>query len=472
MHMRGLADTFGQRFESFLNEHDLVRPGDSVALAVSGGIDSMTMLRLFLGLRDTWHLQLSVVHVNHGLRGRESDDDEAFVRNASESVRIPFLSKSIDVGRYQEEHGLSKQEAARNLRYEAIEEMRLSLGARSVATAHQASDNAETVLLNALRGTGIRGLSGIPLRREQGSVIRPLLFADRDLIAVYASEHGVTFREDSSNASTAYLRNTLRHVVLPDLERLTQSNVLDSLNRVSAVMRSLQERVQREVADRFPAIVSREGNRMRVSLDGLLGEPAYVREEIILEAFRTLGIEPSSRKIHSCLDLATRPIGRYLHLASAWCVYHDRGALVFAEPLQTNGFFHDIQSGKEYSFQGFSFASHILDSLPDISHHPATTEFVDAEKLGERLVLRNWRHGDWFIPLGMDRKKKLSDFFTNRKLSLLEKQATPILESDGSIVWVCGLRLDHRFKVTAETRSVIQLDFSTSTDNKRWPIPS
>src|SRR3990172_4424380 len=451
---------FEERFEAFLNAGALAGPGSRIALAVSAGIDSIVMMHLFFGLSSSWNIGLSVVHVNHHLRGEEANEDEQFVRHAAADLGLPFFPLHVDVGSYQLAHRLSKQEAARELRYQAFEIGREEAGAEALATAHHADDNAETVLMNALRGAGIRGLSGIPLRRGKGSVIRPLLWATRQEIERYALLKRIQYREDSSNASTEYTRNALRRVILPSLESLSHSNVVESLNRVSSIMRSLQERVEAELQDRMPSIVAHEGARVTVSLDALLREPLYLQEELLLEIFRDLGIEPSSRKVMACLDLPNRSAGRFLQLASGWCLYRERDKLVFAEPLERETFEYAVEVGKEYSFSRFRFGSKEIGAVLPFTDHPGTIEYVDADKIGSYVILRTWKQGDWFLPLGMEKKKKLSDFFTNEKVSLLTKQSTPILESDGSIVWVCGLRLDPRFRITPQTKDVIKLEYS------------
>ncbi len=451
---------FARRFLDSLTEQRLVVPGIRIVLAVSGGVDSMAMMHLFHALGESWKLRLSVLHVNHHLRGAESDGDERFVREAAASLGLPVEVAHLDVASHQTIHGLSKQEAARDLRYQAFETARTGSGADAVATAHQADDNAETVLLNALRGSGIRGLSGIPLRREQGSVIRPLLWATKSEILEYAQAHAIRFREDSSNSSLAYTRNALRHVVLPGFETLTHLNAVESLNRVSAVMRSLRGRIEAEVRNRMPHVVSRNDEGMTVLLDALEREPLYLQEEIILEIFRLLDIEPSARKVRSCLDLCGRTTGHFVQLSARWCLFRDRNKLVFGRPLQKNEFAYKIEVGREYSFSQFRFGSERVGTIPNVTHHPGTVEYIDADTVSPRLVLRTWRKGDWFKPLGMNHRKKLSDFFANEKVSRQKKLTVPILESEGSIVWVCGLRLDQRFRITPSTKHAIKLEYS------------
>lgn len=450
--------TFLEKFERFVTDHALAKPGDPILLAVSGGIDSMVMLDAFSRIQSAWNLSLSVVHVNHQLRGEESDGDEEFVRETVHNRGWPFLSERVNVPDFQSEHRLSKQDAARTLRYEAFERARLETNSKSVATAHHADDNAETVLMNALRGAGVRGLSGIPIRRDSGFVIRPLLFAYRKEIESYAQECGIRYREDSSNSSLRYTRNLLRQSLLPYLNEELQTDSVRSLNRVSALMRSLGEKLAAETA-RISAEVLRVRDGMTsISIPALLRQPLILQEEVLLSVLRNHSIEPTTQKVQACLDLCGHPTGRSLDLSADWCILHDRGELLVHNRIAPSLFEREIEVGREYDFGAFRFSALPLDKIPGQLRHREGTEIVDADKLGH-LVLRTWKEGDWFMPLGMTGRKKLSDYFVNAKVPRIEKHSTPILESDGAIVWLCGHRLDRRFSISDSTKRALELRF-------------
>ncbi|MBI2618876.1 MAG: tRNA lysidine(34) synthetase TilS [Ignavibacteriales bacterium] len=458
--MKSFADTMVERFEAFVQAHSLIHAGEGVLLAVSGGIDSMVMLDIFRRISPRWGLVLTVAHLNHALRGEESDGDEWFVRATAGRLGVPFISERADVGAYQKSHGISKQEAARELRYAFFERTRVSAHAAVVATAHQADDNAETVLMNAVRGAGIRGLIGIPIRREGGSIIRPLLFARRTEIEQYAREQRIEFREDSSNRSLESTRNSIRHVILPSLNRDFHTDAIQSLNRISSLMRSLGEALDDALKEKLGDLVEEEGETTILRIPELKTQPLYLQEETAMYVFRRLGIEPSVAKVLSLLALCDQPTGHRLHLSGRWHALHDRDRLLVSPAHPGSAFEHEVQVGQEYSFPKFQFKSSRLDSVPRqfVSSHD--DEVVDGDLLGSKLALRTWRNGDWFIPFGMKEKKKLSDFFVNEKIPLNEKRSTPILESDGTIVWVCGLRLDNRFRITEKTTSAVRLRYS------------
>ena len=438
----------------------LVTPGNTIVLAVSGGIDSIIMLHLFAALRADWDFHLAVAHINHQLRGEESDGDEAFVRRAALSLEIPFFGKRVDTLGHAAATHLSKQEAARNLRYEFFEEVRQQRTADCVATAHQADDNAETVLMNALRGAGVRGLSGIPERREDGKIIRPLLFARRRDIEQYANDRKIEFRSDSSNESTKYWRNYVRQTIIPMLEASAGSDVIASLNTLSQLMHQLDLMISAEVrASMDDSAFIMDDGECSVAISLLQSKPPYLQEGMILEVFRKIGAEVESDKVHRVLGLCDLETGSVVQLSKTLHVFRDRDRLTFVRPGKTPNLHQVVLLGDSYSFSDFRFSLSAPVSRPASFGSDHRIEFVDATKLGDHLVLRSWRDGDWFIPLGMKTKKKVSDFFIDEKIPLMQKRGIPILESDGLVVWVCGKRLDDRFKITPETKSVVRIEF-------------
>lgn len=452
------------QFADFLRSARLVQPGSTVVLAVSGGVDSMVMLHLFADLCAEWGLQLAVAHVNHQLRGDESMGDETFVQERAHSLGIPFFSVRVDTVGYASSNRLSKQEAARQLRYDFFEKVRRQLNADCVATAHQADDNAETVMLNAMRGTGIRGLAGIPVRREPGAIIRPLLFARRSDIERYAQEHQIAFRLDSSNESVEYRRNYLRRKVIPVLESSSELDFVASLNRFSHLMRQLDQLISAEVEQSLAGVLSQnEQGEYSLIIAELRSKPGFVQEAMVLEVLRKLGAEVESGKVSRVLELCELTTGSQLQLSKSLHVYRDRDRIIFLKPRAEIPLHQVVELGGSYALPNFRFSLGLPLPRPSSFGSDRGVEFVDAGKLGDHLLLRSWQEGDWFIPLGMGAKKKISDYFIDEKIPLVQKRTVPIFESDGEIVWICGKRLDDRFKVTDETRRVVRLEFNSAT---------
>jgi tRNA(Ile)-lysidine synthase len=441
----------------FILRYRLTIPEQSVLLAVSGGIDSMVMLHVFSRLREQMNLRLSIIHVNHQLRGEESMGDEKFVKEMSDFYSIPFYCERIDVMSYAHEFGLSKQHAARHLRYECFERIRGQADADAVSTAHHADDNAETVLLNIMRGTGIHGLAGIPPKREPGCIIRPLLFATRKEIEAYAAEQGVKYRNDSSNRSLAYRRNELRHNILPALQK-RDPYIVQTLNSIAVIMQDVNEKMCR-IVDETIHTITRKDQQGRVTLNvkKLKLKPDFLWDEIFVELLNRMKIEPSEKKVSALHRLCTQPTGRLVELSGRCAASRDRNHIVFGITNDEQPNIRQVEFGKSYDYKNYLVSISTPEGVPSIYTGTHEVEYIDADQLGEQLILRPWHAGDWFIPLGMKTKKKLSDFFTDQKIPRYQKSLIPVLESDGIIVWICGKRLDDRFKLTDRTQTAIRL---------------
>jgi tRNA(Ile)-lysidine synthase len=452
-----------EKFKEYIQHHRLLTSEKSVLLAVSGGVDSMVMLHLFARLRERMNLRLSVLHVNHQLRGEESIEDEKFVMEMSDYYRIPFSCERIDVMSYSHELGLSKQLAARILRYECFERVRLKIDAGAVATAHHANDNAETVLLNIIRGTGIHGLAGIPPKREPGCIIRPLLFATREEIEAYAAEQGVKYRNDSSNRSLAYRRNELRHNVLPVMQK-RHADIVRTLNHIADTMQDVNKKM-RTVIDKTMHAVTRKDSQGRLILNikkmKLL--PEFLWDELFVEILNRMALEPTEKKVVALHRLCTQPTGRNVELSGNSMACRDRDHIVFKFAADEQPNSRHVVFGKSYDYKNYLVSISTPENVPAAYTGTNEVEYIDAERLGKQLVLRPWHTGDWFIPLGMKTKKKLSDYFTDQKVPRYQKSSIPVLESDGTIVWICGRRLDDRFKLTDKTQTAIRLTCHSST---------
>lgn len=433
-----------REFTKYIAENDLFKPHNRVLLAVSGGIDSMVMSHLFLRLGN----ETGIAHCNFSLRNDESDKDEMLVWRYAEEHNIPFYSIRFQTKVFANENGLSVQMAARELRYKWFEEIRIKHGYDSIAVAHNLNDNIETVLLNLVRGTGLSGMTGMkPLNNK---IIRPLLFATRNVINEYCLRHKIVFREDKSNSDTKYTRNKIRHLVIPVLKEINPS-IETTLNETAGRFSGINDIVSDYIAALNDTISKHNGELITYNISLL---KAHLKNSTILfELFKPFGI--NSSQIDDLIDVIEGKTGGMLS-TSSHRILKNRKEIIISHKVEI----------KEESYPVKNLTA--LRKIPLISsagYVNITTRFeiptdsliacVDSEKLSFPLTIRKWKIADYFYPLGMKQKKKLSDYFIDNKLSAFDKELVYIMESDGKIAWIIGYRIDERFKITSSTKRAL-----------------
>jgi len=454
-----VKDSFVNSFREFLRQSQVNTAGRKIIVAVSGGIDSMVLLHLLHEVQSEQGTQLAVAHFNHQLRGKESDDDEAFVCARSKTYGLECYIERADTAALAESQKRSLQEIARDLRYAFFSRLRLSLGFDFIATGHHCDDNAETLVFNLFRGAGVQGLSGIPFYRKDLSVIRPLLFASRDEVAAFALSQNLPHREDSSNASTHYTRNFLRQTLLPLVREHINPNLTVTLRRTSELFSRLQDFIASVSAEASRQVVrSSSPEEIVVGIPQLHRLEVFLQEHLLHQFAQTMAhSDVDFTTVQSILRLSHGASGTSIRLSATVAVYNDRDRLIFTSIHHPQHYQYRVELNCRHDFEAFSFNSSAVAEA-NLSDDP-NTEFIDAALLGKELVLRNWREGDWFVPFGMRDRKKVSDFFIDTKVSHLEKSSIPIFVSDDQIVWICGKRLDNRFRISPQTRSIVKLEY-------------
>lgn len=433
-----------EKVRSYIKENRLLKPDDRVIVGLSGGMDSMTLIDVLLSLG----YNCMAVHCNFHLRGEESERDAAFVEQWCESAKVGLVSVDFDTYRYAAEHKISIEMAARELRYKWFEDIRKEHHADAIAVAHHRDDLAETVLLNLIRGTGIRGLSGISPKNN--SIVRPLLGVSRDEIEAYVDERKLPFIFDSSNSDDAFVRNFLRLNVIPLLEKINPS-VKNSIYRTAQHVGEARKIYDFYVENQKKAIFT--DNRIDIDKLKTTLSPATMLFEILSPfGFNASVIED----ICQCLD----SIPGKVFYSNDYRLIKDRKDLIL-DKISDENF-----SQREYAIDKVSqeITDPIRLKISFLSgnitiNKDARFLYADADKLSFPLTLRKWQPGDWFIPFGMKGRKKLSDFFTDRKFSLPDKENAWVLTSDEDIVWVVGERSDDRFKITESTENVLVMEF-------------
>ncbi|MFP3860048.1 MAG: tRNA lysidine(34) synthetase TilS [Bacteroidales bacterium] len=437
------------RFLEYCSQHQLFSKQDKILLGVSGGVDSMVMLDLFLKAE----VKVGIAHVNFQLRGNEADDEQDFVRKYAMNKDIAFHTVAFDTHDYANEKGVSVQVAARQLRYNWFEEIRRKHGYSCVAVAHNKNDEVESLLINLTRGTGIRGITGI--KPKQNNVIRPVLFAERKEIMEYASLHNVPFKEDSSNLSVKYSRNRIRHNIIPEFENINPRfihTVAENIERFQSVCNIYDQWISEVKND----IVTWENETVYIDIEALKN---YEEKNTIL--FEILREFTFTKEV-------TKEIFKSVDSDSGKCFYSqshklikDRQYLIVAPLQQVEQRRYYIEKGTEQVTFPVTMTLREVEKNGDyIIPKDRNKASLDYDKLVFPLIIRKWEKGDYFKPLGLNHYKKLSDFFIDRKYSLVDKERVWLLTSGEKIVWVIGDRIDDNFKVTPYTRKVLQIEYS------------
>ncbi len=459
---------FLTRFHEYSRRRRLIEERNKIIVAVSGGADSIVLLDLLAREEEAFGLSLIIAHFNHQLRGSESDGDEQLVAQRARHYGFEWYVERANTGEYAKHNKLGIQEAARKLRYEFLDKLLLSSGFDKIATAHHADDNAETILLNLFRGAGVQGLSGIPVYRQDKSIIRPLLFAERKEIELYAQEEQLPFRTDSSNEKDHYTRNFIRHHILPPIKEQVNPNVVQTLHRSAELFRELEAFLTYTARQNFDLLIAKKTDEeLHISIPRLRGNPTLIQQYIIMLAGQTFANRTLEyEQVNAILELTEGLTGSWVALSKEYVVFRDRENLVMRKTEPLTEFRITVQPNHRYEFDKFRFSTEVLDDKTLKTNGAGTAEYVDADRIASgELILRTWSDGDAFVPLGMKSKKKISDFFVDAKIPIYEKHQIPILETrDGEVVWVCGQRIDDRFKITTETKRVLKLEFSRSSE--------
>ncbi|QEC66939.1 tRNA lysidine(34) synthetase TilS [Panacibacter ginsenosidivorans] len=457
-----------QQFQQRLKDHfQLQQQRHKFLLAVSGGIDSIVLTDLIYKSG----FDFTIAHCNFQLRGEESERDEAFVRSLEAKYNKAVLVEKFDTKNYAAQNKLAIQEAARNLRYQWFEEIvnressivnnsrnftHDSRFTTHLATAHNANDNIETMLMHFFRGTGIHGLTGIPETDVARKIIRPLLFTKREDILAYAKENDLQWVEDSSNASDKYTRNFFRLQLLPAIKEIfpkAEANLLTNLERFKEA-----DQLYKQAVDLHKKkLIEQKGNELHIPFLKL--KKVNPLNTILWEIIKDFGF--SATQLPEIKKLFNADNGSFV-MSTTHRIIKNRNWLIIA-PLQTETAANilinanDRKIGFENGIIMLQESSDFVSRISDAS----TSALLDAATIKFPLLLRRWKQGDYFYPLGMQKKKKLSKFFIDQKLSKTEKEKVWVLEADKKIIWIIGYRIDNRVKVTDKTKSVLHIEFKS-----------
>lgn len=435
-------------FKKHINTHFPFLKGKKILVAISGGIDSVVLTHLFCSLK----FKIELAHCNFGLRGKESDGDEQFVKGLGKQLGIKVHAISFETELYATAQKLSTQMAARELRYDWFKKIRAKNKLDYISTAHHLDDNLETFLINFARGTGLNGLTGIP--ETKGTIIRPLLPFSREEIEQYATENKIQWREDASNAKTAYQRNKIRHQIVPVLKELNP-NLLSTFKKTTKYLNESQQIINDRLSEISNLVISNE-KRNLIKIDILKLKELKNPKPYLFQLLKTYHFT----EWNDVVNLLDAQTGKQL-FSETHRLIKDRDFLLLTEINSTavKGKVYEVQENQE--ILAFENSTLVFTQSND-QQLTANEQQVDKDKLTFPLTIRKQQEGDYFYPIGMNGKKKLSKFFKDEKFSLIDKENTWLVCSNNTIVWVVGKRLDDRFKVDENTQNILNIEFTTT----------
>ena len=437
-----------QKVETYIQKHQLLTHDKPIIIGVSGGSDSVVLLHILVSLG----YDCIMAHCNFHLRMEESDRDEEFVRNMAIEYKTPLHCIDFETIKYAEQNGISIEMAARDLRYNWFYELLEKDNAQAIAVAHHADDNIETMLINLVRGTGLRGLKGIPNRNKK--VVRPLLCCTRDEIENYLIRQNLEHVEDSTNASVDYNRNKIRNEVLPLLTEINPSVRQTLYNTIQHIEGSLT--IYQQAIDNIEKqVVHKSGGLVKMNID-MICKQADV-PTVMFELLYPYQFSPSV--IEQITEQLNAESGKVFYSETHRLVKDRKFLIISAKDDHKKDEFMLSQDDFQIQSPFYLIVNRQLVDSNFIVSKEKNRIHVDASKLTFPLQIRKWKEGDSFFPFGMKQRKKLSDFFIDNKFSLIDKEQTWLLVSGDEIVWLVGHRMDNRFKVTIETKEVIEFNY-------------
>jgi tRNA(Ile)-lysidine synthase len=456
-----------QRFKESIQQQNLFHPKDKLVLAVSGGVDSVVLCELCKRAG----YDFIIAHCNFQLRGNESERDETFVRQLGHKFNVEVAVKKIDTEQYAQEKKIGIQEAARELRYEWFKKIvnrqneifthNVQLTTHSsrlityLLTAHHADDNIETMMMNFFRGTGLQGLQGIPVAHQHTR--RPLLPFWKEELMQFAKENNIEFVEDSSNASSKYTRNLFRNEIIPLITKVypqVKANLQDNITRFIEINKLYKISID-QLKKKLCKIKNEE---VHIPVKQLM---SYQNRALIFELISEYGF--SEKQIDEVMKLADSESGKFIESPIRYRIIKFRNWFIISKEQSPDAATVIIEEGtKNIQHSAFNLQLSILQ--PTTPKLPTTNLIacLDASQISFPLILRKWKQGDYFYPLGMRKKKKLSRFFIDQKLSKTQREKAWVIEMNKKIIWIVGLRIDDRFKITEKTKKVLEISLETT----------
>ena len=454
-----------QQILDTIEQNNMFENGDKVLVAVSGGPDSICLLHAINTLKKQLGINIIVAHVNHCLRGLEADKDEEYVHNFCEALKIECYSKRIDINKIATEKNISTETAGREARYEYFFQLKEKYGLDKIALAHNANDQAETVLMRIMRGTGMEGLAGIKYVRDS-LIVRPLLSVERKEIEKYCNEKNLNPRIDKSNLESIYTRNKIRLELIPYIENNFNKDIVDSLIRLSDSAEKDNNFIEKHVQLNYKKYCNRKDGKVIISNKAFEEDEALLTRLIRRALLEVKGDLYNFEKIHiyDIINIQKQGTGRKLILPGKLQVYNNYGDIYISfkknEEASSN-YEKPLEIGivNEVSSTGINITMKLFQN--DLKYNIEDNSYIkyfDYDKVKKGIVIRNRREGDRFSPLGMKGSKKLKDLFIDLKINKQERDEIPLICFGDDIAWIVGYKISDKFKITSATNEILQIE--------------
>jgi len=445
-----------QKTLKFIQENNLIQNNDKILVAFSGGADSAFLLSFLKSFSELLKIKICAVHINHNLRGKEAVADQEFCRSFCRNIQVDFYTETVDVKSFAAQNKTSVEEAARELRYKVLQKIAQKQNCSKVATAHNIGDNSETMLFNFLKGTGIAGLKGIPLCRD--NIIRPLLPIYKNEIINYLKEQKINFVIDSSNLETDFKRNYIRNMIIPLIKENLNPSFESALLNSGTIFSSAEKIIDKHLEKFINEFVKITTSSVEIKSTFFSKENNYLFGELIKRVVKKgFNSDITFSDCKTIVNLAFNHKGTRNYLSKNLIVVREKETLVILRNIEETEITPiEIYDNGQYEINGQKIFVEKVSNKSKIEFLPEY-EFLDFDKISGNLIIRRWKNGDKFKPLGMKGFKKVADFLSEQNVKSQSKRNQLVLENDNNILWVVGLRIDDRYKVTNETRNILKL---------------
>ncbi|MDV4150262.1 tRNA lysidine(34) synthetase TilS [Clostridium sp. AL.422] len=456
------------KVKAFIIENNLIQIGDRILVALSGGPDSVCLLNVLYELREDFNIEIAAAHVNHMLRGEEAFKDEEYARNICKNLNVKFFSTRIDINEVSKQKGISHELAGREERYKFFQLIIKENGYNKIAVAHNANDQAETVIMNMMRGTAIEGLCGIRSKRE-GGIIRPILCLSRGEIEHYCKINNLAPRIDKSNFENIYSRNKVRLDILPYMKNNFNEDIIETINRMANLLQIDNDFIEKECNNYYKKYCTNNGNKLIISKSAFSIERAILTR-LIKRAFIEFTGKYTNfemKHIYEVISLANNSTNKKINLPYGVIAENIYGDIYFKIRENKNKELKEVilnineLDSNSIEFGNYSINFAIISNKKNIEFsNNVLIKFFDYDKIKERLIIRKRINGDKMIPLGMKGTKKVKDIFIDLKIPIEKRDEIPVLCFDNEIAWLVGYKVSESFKITKETKSIIKITFA------------